>query len=64
MIVCGGSAADTLARSVLLETLCRQYLLARSAGTPRLLTAAEMHDARERFRTYGQLPAEQRGSRA
>ncbi len=54
MIVCGGSAADTLTRSILLETLCRQYLLARSAGTPRLLTAQEMKDARERFKTYGQ----------
>jgi L-fuculose-phosphate aldolase len=54
MIVCGGSAADTLTRSILLETLCRQYLLARSAGTPRLLTVQEMKDARERFKTYGQ----------
>ena len=53
MIVCGGSAADTLTRSILLETLCRQYLLARSAGTPRLLTVQEMKDARERFKTYG-----------
>jgi L-fuculose-phosphate aldolase len=53
MIVCGGSAAEALSRAVLLETLCRQYLLALSAGTPRLLTAREMRDARERFKTYG-----------
>jgi L-fuculose-phosphate aldolase len=53
MIVCGGSAAEALSRAVLLETLCRQYLLALSAGTPRLLTAREMADARERFKTYG-----------
>ena len=53
MIVCGGSAAEALSRAVLLETLCRQYLLALSAGTPRLLTAQEMLDARERFKTYG-----------
>jgi len=53
MIVCGGSAAEALSHSILLETLCRQYLLARSAGTPRLLTEPEMHDARDRFKTYG-----------
>ena len=38
----------------MLETLCRQYLLARSAGTVRLLTAEEMRAAHERYRTYGQ----------
>jgi L-fuculose-phosphate aldolase len=53
MIVSGGSAAEALSKAVLLETLCRQYLLALSAGTPRLLTEQEMRDARERFKTYG-----------
>jgi L-fuculose-phosphate aldolase len=53
MIVCATTAAETLSRAILLETLCRQYLLALSAGTPRLLTAQEMQDARERFKTYG-----------
>jgi L-fuculose-phosphate aldolase len=53
MLVCAGSAPAALSRAVLLETLCRQYLLALSAGTPRLLTAEEMLDAQERFKTYG-----------
>jgi L-fuculose-phosphate aldolase len=53
MIVCGETAAAALSRAVLLETLCRQYLLALAAGTPRLLTAQEMQDAQERFKTYG-----------
>lgn len=53
MIVSGKSAAEALSHSILLETLCRQYLLARSAGAPRLLTAQEMQEARERFKTYG-----------
>ncbi len=57
MIVCGRSATETLTHSILLETLCRQYLLARSAGTPRLLTEQEMRDARQRFTTYGQRSA-------
>jgi L-fuculose-phosphate aldolase len=53
MIVCAATAKQALSRAVLLETLCRQYLLALSAGTPRLLTAQEMLDAQERFKTYG-----------
>ena len=53
MIVAGTTADEALTHSVLLETLCRQYLLAKSAGTPRLLTRQEMQGARERFKTYG-----------
>ena len=53
MIVCGTTAREALSRAVQLETLCRQYLLCLSAGTPRLLTEQEMLDARERFKTYG-----------
>jgi L-fuculose-phosphate aldolase len=53
MIVCAATATQALSRAVLLETLCRQYLLALSAGTPRLLTTQEMIDAQERFKTYG-----------
>ncbi len=46
------AAAEGAART--LEMLARQYLMARAAGTPRLLTAQEMASARERYRTYGQ----------
>jgi L-fuculose-phosphate aldolase len=53
MIVHGRSADDALAAAVLLETLCRQYLIARAAGAVRLLTADEMQAAHERFKTYG-----------
>lgn len=53
MIVHGADPVAALQAAVLLETLCRQYLLARSAGTPRILTPAEMDGARERFKTYG-----------
>jgi L-fuculose-phosphate aldolase len=56
MIVCAANAQQALSRAVLLETLCRQYLLASSAGTPRLLTTQEMLDAQERFKTYGPQP--------
>ncbi len=62
MIVHGRDAEDALGGAVLLETLCRQYLLARSAGPVRLLTTAEMQAARERFRTYGSRAAADPGS--
>ena len=55
MIVCAATAVQTLSRALLLETLCRQYLLALAAGTPRLLTEQEMLGAQERFKTYGRL---------
>lgn len=53
MIVCAGTAERALSQAILLETLCRQYLLARSAGAPRLLSAREMADAKQRFKMYG-----------
>ena len=57
MIVHGPSPHAALDAAILLETLARQYLLARAAGTPRLLTPAEMRAAHKRFRTYGIRPA-------
>jgi len=53
MVALGRDADDALAGALLLETLCRQYLLARAAGAVRLLTAEEMQAAQERFKTYG-----------
>lgn len=53
MIVHARTAETALTRAITLESLARQYLLARAAGTVRLLTAAEMRAARERFKTYG-----------
>jgi len=53
MIVHGRSDAEALTSAVLLETLCRQYLLARAAGTVRLLTEQGVEAAQERFKTYG-----------
>jgi L-fuculose-phosphate aldolase len=54
MIVHAPSADRALSAAVVLETLCRQYLLARAAGVVRLLTADEMRAAHDRYRTYGQ----------
>ncbi len=53
MVVYGRNAPDALSNAMLLETLCRQYLLALSAGRPRLLTIQEMTDVQTRFETYG-----------
>ena len=52
MIVHAASPRQALSAALRLETLCRQYLLARAAGTPRLLTAEEMAAAMGRFETY------------
>lgn len=54
MIVHAPTAERALSAAIVLETLCRQYLLARSAGAVRMLTADEMRAAHERFRSYGQ----------
>ena len=53
MILHARTVEAAVSDAILLETLCRQYLLALSAGTPRLLTDTEMDAARERFKTYG-----------
>ena len=53
MVVSGATPDAAVAAAVALEALARQYLLARSAGAVRLLTPAQMEQARERFRTYG-----------
>jgi L-fuculose-phosphate aldolase len=56
-MICHGRDADAaLTTAIRLEILARQYLLARHAGVPRLLTAEEMDDARARYATYGQQP--------
>ncbi|MBN8891921.1 MAG: class II aldolase/adducin family protein [Rhodospirillales bacterium] len=60
MICHGRNVAGALAAALLLETLARQYLIARAAGTPRLLSEDEMAQARLRFRSYGQQPERDR----
>ncbi|WP_137388423.1 class II aldolase/adducin family protein [Rhodoligotrophos defluvii] len=53
MICHGSSLRDAFLRAQRLETLSRQYLLARSAGVPRILTAEEIAAAIKRYETYG-----------
>ncbi len=52
MIAAGSDLDAAVAAAHLLEQLARQYLLARAAGTPRVLSAEECLAARDRFRTY------------
>jgi len=52
MVVHAPGLDRALSDAIVLESLCRQYLLARAAGSPRLLTPIELQAARERFRTY------------
>lgn len=53
MILHASDPDQALARTLLLETLCRQYLLALAAGKPVLLSASQIKAAKERFKTYG-----------
>jgi L-fuculose-phosphate aldolase len=59
MICHGRNARAALAAALKLDNLARQYLLARAAGTPRLLTADEIAAARARYRPYGNQPGEE-----
>jgi L-fuculose-phosphate aldolase len=54
MIVHAATAKAALAAAIRLEALCKQYLLACTAGQPRLLSPAEMTEALARYATYGQ----------
>jgi L-fuculose-phosphate aldolase len=56
MICYGADLASALARAVKLETLARQYMLARAAGLPISLNDAQMQVVQRRYRTYGQQP--------
>lgn len=53
MICFGHSLSDALDAAMRLETLARQYLMARSAGTPRILSKVEISASIERYKTYG-----------
>ena len=53
MILFARDPVQALDRALQLELLCRQYLLALSAGKPKLLTESDIAAARERFKTYG-----------
>lgn len=56
MVATGPDLATALSRAAKLETLARQYLLARSAGAPVLLTPGEMIDVGARYKIYGKQP--------
>jgi L-fuculose-phosphate aldolase len=53
MITFAASIGQAVSQTIKLETLVRQYLMARQVGTPILLGEAEMETVRERYRHYG-----------
>jgi L-fuculose-phosphate aldolase len=53
MVAAGADLAAAVFNAETLERMCRQYLLARAAGSPLLLTEAEMRAAQERYESYG-----------
>jgi len=53
MVVHGKSLDHALTSCIKLETLARQYMLAKQTGTPVILTEAEMAEVRKRYGYYG-----------
>lgn len=58
MICFGTDLPNALALAVEVETLCKQYILARQLGDPVILDDAEMDDILRRFKAYGKQPGE------
>ncbi|MDW6023821.1 class II aldolase/adducin family protein [Mesorhizobium sp. BAC0120] len=54
MIAYGPDLATAVARTEKLETLARQYMLAKTIGRPVMLTDDELSVVKNRYRTYGQ----------
>ena len=54
MICYAATLEKAMGAAVKLETLARQYMMARWAGTPVLLGEAEMAEVYGRYKTYGQ----------
>ncbi|MFD1192182.1 class II aldolase/adducin family protein [Phenylobacterium conjunctum] len=60
MICHGRSLEAAVATALRLETLARQYLMARAVAPPKLLSPEQVAEAQERFKTYGQPKAGRR----
>lgn len=58
MIAFGPDLAAAVTRTEKLETLARQYMLARTIGRPVMLTDAELAVVKSRYKTYGQQSPE------
>lgn len=56
MVSRGATIRAAFDAAMLLETMCRQYLTALSAGTPVLLSAADMAIVARQFEDYGRQP--------
>lgn len=54
MLAWGPDLSSAMALAIEVEVLCRQYLIARSAGTPVLLSDEQMDVALASFSRYGQ----------
>lgn len=53
MVAYAATLKQAVAMATDVEVMCQQYLIARAAGAPVLLSAAQMDDAISRFANYG-----------
>ncbi|WP_051520347.1 class II aldolase/adducin family protein [Aquamicrobium defluvii] len=56
MVAVGKTVGDAVGKTMKLETLARQFILCSSFAAPAILTAAELADVKERYKTYGKQP--------
>lgn len=54
MIALGRDLDDALAVAIEVEALCEQYWRVLQLGAPKILSAAQMSEVMEQFKTYGQ----------
>lgn len=53
LLALGADLTAAMGLAVEVESLCEQYWAALQVGAPVLLTAAQMHEVLEKFKTYG-----------
>ncbi|WP_457807931.1 class II aldolase/adducin family protein [Kushneria sp. EE4] len=56
MVACGATLGRAMWLAVEVETLARQYVIARSIGTPHILDRQEMTRVIDKFKDYGRQP--------
>jgi L-fuculose-phosphate aldolase len=57
LIALGRDLEEAMSVATEVESLCQQYLIARQSGKPVLLSAQEMQQVIDRFKTYGRQAA-------
>ena len=58
-VAVGTSLKDAMRKALLVEDLCKQFLLSKALGSPTLLSQTEMQKVKDKFISYGKYNEEQ-----